>query len=442
MKIITQISVFDYEEIEILGDLERCKLLIDHVPDEKKKNVGMFEYYMGHTRGENYNLVLDNGTYATKKDITKIKSNYKKYIEKSNLWKGILSFKKEYLEENIDIKTLEQKIVKEIMPKFLKYCGFKDISKMSYVFSIHTNREHQPHIHFAFIEKHPNYLYCDKKVNYRRKGKITLDEQRYLKRLVSLVIEREKYYTPLLKKTNKDIDYLKTYFNPNEKNFILKNINEIYIEEDILKLGELLYEYREKNNQNSKNIKYNSIRDDKLGKEIKSLTKRIKSYIFNDETSILCDSKKTINEDLNKLNNYFDILNQSNNIEELIADNSIVNKKGKYIDNYIFNSIVNHALYKYNKISMYVKNKNNIDKITIDDLIQEVAFQNSKRNKSNDKQRRIQVLDNYFKGNSYISKFPNKHKIENAIKNINYEMEKASQEFSKLFNYNDKLSKV
>ena len=38
MKIITQISVFDYEEIEILGDLERCKLLIDHVPDEKIVN--------------------------------------------------------------------------------------------------------------------------------------------------------------------------------------------------------------------------------------------------------------------------------------------------------------------------------------------------------------------------------------------------------------------
>ena len=45
---------------------------------------------------------------------------------------------------------------------------------------------------------------------------------------------------------------------------------------------------------------------------------------------------------------------------------------------------------------------------------------------------------NYFKGNSYISKFPSKHKIEKAIKNINYEMEKASQEFSKLFNYDDK----
>lgn len=35
MKIVTQISTFDYEEIEILGDLERCKLLINNVPDEK-----------------------------------------------------------------------------------------------------------------------------------------------------------------------------------------------------------------------------------------------------------------------------------------------------------------------------------------------------------------------------------------------------------------------
>ncbi|MEI3499769.1 MAG: hypothetical protein V8Q71_04755 [Bacilli bacterium] len=35
MKIITQISVFDYSEIEILGDLKRCRLLIENVPDEK-----------------------------------------------------------------------------------------------------------------------------------------------------------------------------------------------------------------------------------------------------------------------------------------------------------------------------------------------------------------------------------------------------------------------
>ena len=35
MKIITQPTIFDYTEIEILGDLERCKLLIENVPDEE-----------------------------------------------------------------------------------------------------------------------------------------------------------------------------------------------------------------------------------------------------------------------------------------------------------------------------------------------------------------------------------------------------------------------
>lgn len=412
--------------------------MVDYFSNEKKKTVGMFEYYIGHTRKENYNLILEDGSNATKKDIARIKTEYKKYIENSNLWKGILSFKREYLDENIDIKTLEQKIAKEVMPQFLKYCGFKDIKNMSYVFSIHTNRKHQPHIHFAFIEKKPNFICANNKLGYRRKGKISIDEQNYLKRLVELAIEREKYYTPLLKKTNEDIDYLKSYFNPKERNFTLRNVNEIYIEEDILKLGELIKQYREQNNQTSKKVKYNSIKNNELGKEIKSLTKEIKKYLFNDDTSILYASRKDINKDLENLNNYFDELNKNNNIEELTSDNSIVNKKEEYIDNYIYNSIVNHSLYKYEHISMIVKNKNNIDKITIDDLIQEVAYQNSKRNKYNDKQRRKLVLDNYFKGNSSVSKFPSKHQMEKALKNINYEMEKASQEFSKLFNYDDK----
>lgn len=412
--------------------------MVDYFSNEKKKTVGMFEYYMGHTRKENYNLILEDGSNATKKDIARIKTEYKKYIENSNLWKGILSFKREYLDENIDIKTLEQKIANEVIPQFLKHCGFKDIKNMSYVFSIHTNRKHQPHIHFAFIEKKPNFICANNKLGYRRKGKISIDEQNYLKRLVELAIEREKYYTPLLKKTNEDIDYLKSYFNPKERNFTLRNVNEIYIEEDILKLGELIKQYREQNNQTSKKVKYNSIKNNELGKEIKSLTKEVKKYLFNDDTSILYASRKDINKDLENLNNYFDELNKNNNIEELTSDNSIVNKKEEYIDNYIYNSIVNHSLYKYEHISMIVKNKNNIDKITIDDLIQEVAYQNSKRNKYNDKQRRKLVLDNYFKGNSSISKFPSKHQMEKALKNINYEMEKASQEFSKLFNYDDK----
>ncbi|MBO5096094.1 MAG: hypothetical protein J6B98_04390 [Bacilli bacterium] len=412
--------------------------MIDYFSNEKKKTVGMFEYYMGHTRDENYNLILEDGSSATKKDISKIKEDYKKYIEDSNLWKGIISFNREYLDQNIDIKTLEQKIAKEVIPQFLKYCGFKDMKNMSYVFSIHTNRKHQPHIHFAFIEKKPNYLYCNKKVNYRRNGKISLDEQRYLKRLVELVIEREKYYTPLLKKTNEDIDYLKSFFDPKERNFTLKNINEIYVEEDILKLGELIKKYREQNNQSSKKVKYNSIKNDELGKEIKSLTKQIKKYLFSDSTSILYESQKDIKKDLDKLNDYFDKLNEDNNIIEYTSNNSIVSKKEEYVENYIYNSIVNHSLFKYEHISMSVKSRSGKDIITIEDLIQEIAYQNGRRNKFNDKERRRFILDNYFKGSSSISKFPSKHKMEKAIKNINYEMEKASQEFSKLFNYDEK----
>jgi len=101
------------------------------------------------------------------------------------------------------------------------------------------------------------------------------------------------------------------------------------------------------------------------------------------------------------------------------------------------NSIVNHALYKYNRISFIVKNKNDLDHITIEDLIQEVAYQNSKRENRTDKERRKQVLDNYFKGSNNMLKFPSKYKMEKAIKNINYEMNKATEEFSKLFNYSN-----
>ena len=54
--------------------------------------------------------------------------------------------------------------------------------------------------------------------------------------IYKLAIEKEKYYTPLLIKANEDIDYLKSYFDPKEKNFALKNVNEILVEEKILKL--------------------------------------------------------------------------------------------------------------------------------------------------------------------------------------------------------------
>ena len=73
-------------------------------------------------------------------------------------------------------------------------------------------------------------------------------------------------------------------------------------------------------------------------------------------------------------------------------------------------------------------------------MIQEIAYRNNyKNNKLSDKERRKNILDNYFKGGSSINMFPSKHRLEKAIKNINYEMEKASQEFSKLFNYDKQI---
>ena len=87
---------------------------------------------------------------------------------------------------------------------------------------------------------------------------------------------------------------------------------------------------------------------------------------------------------------------------------------------------------------MYVKNKTKLDTITIDDLIQEIASLNNIQDQSiSDKERRKRILDTYFKGNNIGTKLPSKAKMEKALKNINYEMDKAAQEFSKLFQTNE-----
>ena len=48
--------------------------------------------------------------------------------------------------------------------------------------------------------------------------------------------------------------------------------------------------------------KYNSIKNDELGKGIKTLTRKNKKYLFSDDTSILYASKKDINKYLERLN--------------------------------------------------------------------------------------------------------------------------------------------
>lgn len=412
--------------------------MFDYFSNPKKSVITLFDYYDGHTRGEHYNLILENGSTATKDEIERRKQNYKKYIKNSNLWKGIVSFNNDFINNNISIKNLEQRFAKEVMPQFLKYCGFKAVKDIDYVFAVHNNTKHY-HIHLAFIEKKPNYKLSNGKVGYRWLGMLSDDEKNYLKRLVQLSVERDKIYSPILINVNNELAEFKKYFNPKEKNFVLKNLDEIEIEEKILKLGELVKLYRDNKNLTSNKIKYNSIRRTKLGKEILSLTRDIKRYLYNNENSLLYDDKINVDNALKSLNDYFIKIDNDNHISG-IANDELVKCKEKYLDSYVSNAIINHALYKYNNLSYTLKTKGKQDKITIEDLIQELAYQNSKKVKQLvDKQRRKKVLSNYFTGLDVNSKFPNKYKIEKAVKSLNYEMNRASEEFSKLFeNQNDK----
>jgi len=50
---------------------------------------------------------------------------------------------------------------------------------------------------------------------------------------------------------------------------------------------------------------------------------------------------------------------------------------------------------------------------------------------------RQEILKTYFTNTSSKQKFKNKQEIENAIRNINDEMDEAQKEFSKLFISND-----
>ncbi len=310
--------------------------MFDYFADIKKKAFFMLDYFSGKIgKDEEMNIVFENGEYATKKEIELRKKQYEKYVENSNVYKLIISFPEGYLERSVDIPKFEKKMAKEIIPLFLKKCGFIDINKMSYQFALHTNTDNL-HFHVSFAEKQPNYKSCGK-LCYRKKGKLTQTELRYFKNLVLHNINREKVLTPLLITANKEIENLKKYFNSEEKNFLLNDRDNILLEEKIIRLGSLLDKYRSSN----KKIKFNSIKD----KEIINLTKEIKRDIFMRKDSNFKDEYKLFKNTLNQINDYFKELSVENN--EISFDKSLSINKEKYLDNYILNAIVNHANSKY-----------------------------------------------------------------------------------------------
>lgn len=398
--------------------IKRVLGMYDYYTNEEKRAMSMYDYYTGKLTKENtVNLILENGKYATADEVERRKKRAIKYLENSNLWQGVLSFNNDYLTQNIDIHKLEKELATSILPMFFKKCGFKDTNKMFYQLALHTDTDNL-HFHFSFMEKEPNYLYSKNKVGYRRSGNLKQSEIDFLKAQVVHAIEKEKIYTPLLKETNKEIDKLKKYFNPKEKNFLLYDKKDLLLEEKILTLGQKLYFYRE---GSLGKIKYGSIKD----KEIQALTREIKNYIFSKDNKDFKREYANFKTSLNKINSYFHKIYEDNNIKNIEVDTSLIDSKNKYVDNYVYNAIVNNALYNYEN------GKKKFNKISENDLIQEIILKHYLKNK---KQNKYDILNNYLSKSTARQRFKNKYEIENAIRNINYEMEEATKEFSKLFN--------
>ncbi|MBQ7790421.1 MAG: hypothetical protein IJ399_04080 [Bacilli bacterium] len=386
--------------------------MFDYYSDLKKKAFYMLDYFSGEIgKEEKMNIVFEDGHYATQEEINKRKKQYEKYIENSNIYKLIISFPEGYLEQNADIKKFEQNLAKDIIPTFLKKCGFKDINKMSYQFSLHTNTDNM-HYHFSFAEKQPNYIGKHNKISYRFKGELSQEELKFFKNEILHYIKKEKVFTPLLIETNQEINKLKSYFNPKDQNYILNNKEDILLEDKIMRLGKSLDERR----TNTNRIKFNSIKD----KEIVKLTKEIKKEIFKSNNKELNKDYKSFLSNLSKINNYFDSLSSENHIQ--FKDYSLSKKKEEYLDNYVYNAIVNHAIYKYK----YNGNKN----LSENDLLQEIIYKQYKKSKT---KNRFTILTNYLNKNKYEYK----RQINQAIRNINQELEEAEKEFDKLFKSNE-----
>jgi len=391
--------------------------MFNYFSNVKKKAINMFDYFNGTINQDGkVNLLIENGEYANEDEINKRKKEYLKYFKDSNLWQGIISFNNDFINESIELKELEKLMTTKVIPDFLRYCGFKDIDKMSYQLALHTNTEHY-HFHFSFIEKEANYIGSKNKLMYRRSGQLTKNEMNYLKTRTLHLIQCHKEFTPLVIETNKSIEQLKKYFKPKEKNFILKNSQDLILESNILELGKLLDEKRA---GKKTKIKYNSIND----VEIKKLTKAIKVYLFKNENSSIYKSEKAFSNSLTKINQYFYKLNEDNNIKVRNSISDYSKTKSDYIENYIYNAIVNHAAFKYTNLKKdkkYIKDS---------DIIQEAIL---KMYRKNQKQNKFEILLNYLSNIDPKKQFKNKFKIEQSIKNINAEMEDATVEFQKLF---------
>ena len=340
----------------------------------------------------------------------------------------VLSFYQNYIDSNISIKELQKKIATDVMPKFLCYCGYENPKEnLEWVVALHCDRKNNYHFHISWIEKNKCYKKYNNTLDHRIKLKISDEERNFLKRQVALTIERSKLYTPALIKLNEDMESLKSYFNPKDCNFTLKNLKDIEFEEKIIKLGYLLNQVRTTDN---KYIKYNSLPKNEIGKEIRKLTQDIKRNIFKNEK--VKSIKQDIYKSIDKINDILIDIDKRNNISnvgfESALENKMIKDKLEKYDNYVLNSIVNHALYNYKYQAKKIDKKD----FKIEDLINQICYESYKKDFKKHKIVKVRkykskILSNFFGGNTY------KGKVIYALERLGYEQDQAANKFYEMF---------
>ena len=430
------IGFFDYGRNEEKSYVSATEFINKH------NDSSMFDYFMGSKKLDSVMkdnqmkreemAMLKNGKYVLDKDVPIMQKRWSNYIEDSNIQLTVLSFYQDYIDKNINIKDLQKKIATDVMPKFLNYCGYENpIKNLEWVVALHSDRENNYHFHIAWVEK--NKCYKTKNGSLEHRIRLTLDDKEinFLKRQATLTIERNRLYKLALIELNKDLEGLKKYFNPKDQNFTLKNIKGLELEEKIVKLGFLLNQIKD---TKRKYIKYNSIPNNEIGKEIKKLTREIKKEIF--KSPQIKDAKKQIYKAIDNINDILVDIDKRNNISEIgfesALENKIIQGKMDKSDTYILNAIANHALYNFN----YHKNKINKSNFKLEDIINQIADENFKEEYHNIKSKSLKkykrkVLNSFLSGGKY------KNKFVKAMERLAYKQDQAAEQFYEMLSENE-----
>lgn len=210
------------------------------------------------------------------------------------------------------------------------------------------------------------------------------------------------------------------YFKENTYNFLSKENDKFDLENQLSYLGDLL-----SIRSTASKIKFNSIKN----KEIVNLTKEISQKNFKNDPE-LKKMKNEFDRSLNRLNDYLKELSVRNKMEDY--NNSIIKRKKEYLNNYVYNAIINTIYHARTKVSKQEKNGlNSKDNVFVSKnvLMQQIILKNHVH--YNRKERLINHL-NYS--------YPNLEQLKKSIKSINQDIENDIKEFEKLFIQNKELN--